>query len=239
MNLLYTKKYRVPSRIHSGPKSSCVNSRVSASIGHYNNLSHVRTTATILLILCSPLWLSAQRKKSLLDKGLDLHFEGKADAAMRILKKSFTRDSEDRALCLYFMGDIESERGNLNDAESHYKTVLTTYAEKNYYFQYRLRINLADIYIKRKEFETALTYLRASEPFKNRHGCGTGKYDQEYELRYKYAVCFSEMNQLDSALKKLSPFMFKDRLLLTGRVENMERNKFITTYINTRFLPRC
>ena len=161
-----------------------------------------------------------------MDKAIDLKFKGREDAAMRYMKRSFAKEPDERAWCLNYMGDIENKRGNLKEAESNYKAILTTYKDDNYYLQYRAHLKIADVYIKRKDFEGALTYLRRSEEFKYRHGCGTGKYEQEYELCYKYAICFKELNKLDSALKKLSRFMFKDEILLTGRNANMERNRF-------------
>lgn len=197
----------------------------------------MKPTAFILLLFFIPLLLGAQPKKTLYDKARELKRDGRYEQAIRIFKKSFDREPEDRAWVLNAIGDIEIIRGNFHEAQLKYSSILTEFKDDNYYLQYIVHLKLADIYINRKDFEGALRYLRSSEDYKNMHGCGTGKYEQEYELCYKYALCYDGLNQVDSALNKLTRFMFKDCPLLTRQKQHVERNRFYYQLLLKKYDP--
>lgn len=118
---------------------------------------------------------------------------------------------------------------------------------------------LSTIYFEEENFEKALFYLKlAEQKYPHFRICSNGEFERKMELNYKFAQCFKGLNQIDSAISYLTPFMFssverpiakevqgfyldlitqkysksKLKYLLTEAIENLHYDKSLDTSMN-------
>jgi tetratricopeptide (TPR) repeat protein len=161
----------------------------------------------------------------LFNNALEYHENNKPDTALiafKILLDSFP-NSKLIARAKYNIAYILKEQGKYEDAKRAFKEVLT----KNYneqdpsgsgamgeqfaLYKHNSCEQLADIYLKEKNFKEAEKYIRLfDKKYPYKHFCGNELGAYQIFKVINYAKLYEGQGQLDKAIKKLLPYVFYD-----------------------------
>lgn len=144
-------------------------------------------------------------------KAFNLFIDNKYDSALFIYKQLILSDQ--RVNNSYYYSQVGACYDNLSNLklakESYLDGLKDTFDLFRPVGQRACCHGLADVYMKENNFNDALKYLRlAEQKFPHHKICNAGEFERKIWLRYKFAKCFDGINQIDSAISYLTPYMF-------------------------------
>ncbi len=88
------------------------------------------------------------------------------------------------------------------------------------------------IYMKEGNCSKALEYLKlADKCYRVRRICSMGSFHDALRLNYEYAVCYDSLGQIDSAITRLTPYMF----FIPQRYEAKQYTPIFDYYLKTLY----
>ncbi len=120
---------------------------------------------------------------------------------------------------LYYIASVQQKIGNEAMADSLYKMCLQDTNSHSEFEKYYSSLKLADSKIKKKEFQEALNFLTLHKTYSPNIFCSGGSNQRNLSFVWKSALCLNELENVDSAINLLTPFMFKGKELLSYREE--------------------
>lgn len=189
---------------------------------------------TILTIFLSLSTFGQTVENSLSDKAFQLYQKEQYDSAIFYYKEVLKLNDNSRiAYFLMQVGKCYSEKNELEHSKNYYLQCLNIpdTIERFNYPQREACFGLSDIFQVEKNYNQSLRYLKIAEAkYPHRKICNAGEFERKIILKDKFALCFEKINELDSAINYLTPYMFaKTEDLLMDSVEYI---KIIENYYN-------
>jgi|JI10StandDraft_1071094.scaffolds.fasta_scaffold349957_2 tetratricopeptide (TPR) repeat protein len=93
-------------------------------------------------------------------------------------------------------------------------------------------LGLSDIYFKTGNFKRSLEYLNLAETtYPYRKICNAGEFERKLEIDFQYSKIFLNLNQLDSSIKRMTKYAFKNENDLL--IDSSEYKMYIDYFIST------
>jgi hypothetical protein len=176
------------------------------------------------------------------DKAFDFFLKNKYDSALYYYK-IFSQDFPEKHP-LYISNQIADcylELADTANAEKYYlkclsidKGLLDSVVGVS---QLHACFSLSNIYLNRKQFRKALTYLDFTKskykPLRMLCQGTHGGYEAKLEFAYSKALCYYGLNKKDSAIKELGPLIFRPRWDVY--LDSLEFEEMTRFYVNTIF----
>jgi tetratricopeptide (TPR) repeat protein len=168
------------------------------------------------LITLIALFLSVQCiGQATADRAADTAFEyywiNKFDSALYYYQKVDLFSSDRKSYfnaqigkCYKGMGKVELAKASFVEA------IKDSFTIKRIYFGQRAACHqLVDIFMAEGNYSKALEYLKLAErKYPHFRVCGNGEFERMSTLKYKFAQCYEKLNQLDTAIAYMTPYVF-------------------------------
>jgi tetratricopeptide (TPR) repeat protein len=154
----------------------------------------------------------------------NIYFDTKAMNSAKTGFHSFLlqyKTSNYRSYATYMLAEIENKFNQIDSAEVLYKQVFTMTAPDRFNpnVKHDAAKRLAEIYISKTDYNTALEYLdEARTKFLGRYQCGTGYADDYLDIKCLYATCYSGQNNYTKAIDSLAPLMFANLMTRNSKL---------------------
>jgi tetratricopeptide (TPR) repeat protein len=178
-------------------------------------------------------------KKELSDIAFRFYMDKQFDSAAIYYEQVVELATEDNpAYYLGQLGDCYKKIGNRDRAKENYLKCLSDTAKSQHFSPKRdCAHGLADLYLKEEKYGEALRYLQLAENnFPHFRICSNGEFERETNLNYKFSQCFEGLNQIDSAIYYLTPYMFnKAENLLMDSLEYLQINEYYIGLLKKKY----
>jgi len=178
-------------------------------------------------------------KNEIRDKAFSFYIDNKYDSAVVYYKQVIELTDENRTTYYYRqLGDCFIKLNDYKKAKESYLKCITDTSNNRVFSSNRdCYQGLIDIYIEEKNYNEALKYLRLADSKYPHIGiCSNGELEQDLRLNYKYSQCFKELDQIDSAIAYLTPYVFVEpENLLMDSLEYMKINTHYIDLLNQRY----
>lgn len=194
----------------------------------------------LVLIFLFPFYASSQdAEENLSKKAFDHYLEDRYDSALFYYKQILKIKNSRSGYYLNQIGKCYFGIKENNTAKSYFLECLQIPDTIKKYFyrpiQGQACLELSQIFIAEGNYEAALKYLEtAEEKYPYRRVCGNGEFERKMRLAKQYAVCFDNLNKTDSAITRLTRFMFTK-----SEDFYLDSTEYITEYINYYYDLLC
>jgi tetratricopeptide (TPR) repeat protein len=145
------------------------------------------------------------------DTAFRYYLENKYDSALKYYLKVNSNDNKVKTYINYQLGNCYKELGKFEIAKKFYTLTIkdSTTIDKIYFSQRSSCLEMANIFLNEKEFAKSLDFLKLAErKFPHHRICSAGEFERKIKMKYEFAKCFEGLNQVDSAIIYLTPYMF-------------------------------
>lgn len=147
----------------------------------------------------------------LADTAFEYYLIKKFDSALYYYQKANLFSSNRRPYFNTQIGKCYKSIGKVALAKASFlEAIKDSSTDKRIYYAERAACHeLMDICMAEGNYSQALAYLKLAErKFPHFRVCGAGEFERKVTLTYKFAQCYEKLNQLDSAIKYMSPYVF-------------------------------
>ena len=168
----------------------------------------MRKLLTLLLVMLHITGFSQESNSSLDETAFDYYLDHKYDSAIILYERLLQRTKSGNAGAHEYLGKCYTAIGKPEIAITHFYECLNDTSES----QLRLRgccLGISRAFNKVDSHQKALRYLEmAQQKYPYRAICSNGEFSRKARIKYRYAKCFEGLQQIDSAIKYLTPYVF-------------------------------
>ncbi len=166
---------------------------------------------TLIALFLSVQCVGQATANRLADTAFEYYLINKFDSALYYYQKVDVISSDRRPYLNAQIGKCYKGIGKIALAKASFlEAIKDSFTVKRTYFGQRSACHvLVDIFMAEGNYSKALDYLKLAErKFPHYRICGAGEFERKVTLTYKFAQCYEKLNQLDSAIKYMSPYVF-------------------------------
>ena len=200
---------------------------------------HMSKLFTIVAFFISSFTFAQTDSRTYINKAFKYYFDEKYDSALYYYLKIEPNTSlnktafySDIATCYYKTGHTQIAKAYLQ------KGIADSFnLDRRSLSQRGCCLGLVDILMEEGKFYDALTYLRlAQRKFPHFRMCSLGDFERKINLNYKYAKCFEGIQQVDSAINYLTPYVFgKAEDIMYDSLEYLSIINYYYTLLRTKY----
>lgn len=212
---------------------------------HFKNrfiISAMRQHRLILwvVLMCTQLTVGkhthAQRMEDCIKIAGGYYFSNQYDSALYYYTRAENQAPVQRKMyLLHQMGSSAYHLNNIDKAIQYWMACVQSPDSVENFNYYTIRRwageGLMDAYASKKDYATVIDWAKRTEMyFQKDQGCGTGRYEKMMQVVFKKSTAYHHLNQTDSAIYFLTPYMFSKEATLL--LDSGEYQPYIDLYIH-------